>query len=67
MRTATKSPIVLVRPLHPHERLDIDHVARTEIAKVTPNDDGELKEAGIRVSTRAVIYLFAYRQVVSRV
>ena len=48
---------ILVRALHPDERLQINHVARAQVAQVTAHDRGELKQAGISVPLRAQLVL----------
>ena len=44
---ALKRGSVFVRSLHPDERLEVDHVARAQVALVAPNLRGKGKQAGM--------------------
>ena len=40
--------LVFVRPLHPDERLRIDHVPRSQVALISQDPRGEVEQARVR-------------------
>src|SRR4051812_15414818 len=51
--------LVLIRTLHPHERLQVDHIPRAKVAIVAADLVGEIEEAliGREVWTRLIMEL----------
>src|SRR3954463_16492300 len=45
--------LVLVGALHPDEGLQVDHVARAQVAHVAPHGSCELEQAGVSLPIRA--------------
>jgi len=48
---------VFVRAMDPDERLQIDHVARAQVAQIAPYGCGKLKQAGVGVPVRLGLIL----------
>src|SRR4051812_12691569 len=55
--TAVGSFLVLVRPLHPEKRLDIDHVPRLQVPQILRHPLGELEQIGVSGPVRTGLVL----------
>lgn len=51
--------VVLVRPQHPDERLNVDHVAWSQVRQIASYDFGELKETRVSFPRRVGLVLEA--------